>query len=110
MKIAMVAAAGFLLASPALAQGVMPGHAGMSAKDHAAMSTGSVQATGVVKEVNAKAGTVKLYHGPIAALKWPAMTMSFKAKPEVLKSAKKGQKVKFTLDAKGGEVLALQPN
>ena len=70
----------------------------------------TVQGTGVVKGVNAKGGTVTLHHGPIAALKWPAMTMTFKASADVLKSAKSGQKVKFTLNPRGNEIVALQAN
>ena len=51
-----------------------------------------------------------LQHGPIASLKWPAMTMTFKASATVLKSAKTGQKVKFTLKPKSNEIVALQSN
>ena len=35
--------------------------------------------TGKVVEIDAKAGTIKLDHGPIAALDWPAMSMTFTA-------------------------------
>lgn len=114
MKLACFAAAAALIAGPAFAQHA--GHAmpGMSAKDHAAMpasaASNTVQGTGVVKGVNAKSGTVTLHHGPIAALKWPAMTMTFKASADVLKAAKSGQKVKFTLNPKGNEIVALQAN
>ena len=111
MRLACFAATAALIAGPAFAQ-----HAGrtMPAKDHAAMPANSagdtVQGTGVVKGVNAKGGTVTLHHGPIAALKWPAMTMTFKASADVLKSAKSGQKVKFTLNPNGNEIVALQAN
>jgi Cu/Ag efflux protein CusF len=37
------------------------------------------QAEGTVDSVDAKAGTINLSHGPVASLKWPAMTMDFKA-------------------------------
>ena len=36
------------------------------------------KAEGTVESVDSKAGTVSLNHGPIATLKWPAMTMEFK--------------------------------
>ena len=72
--------------------------------------TKTVQGVGVVKGVNAKAGTITLHHGPIVALKWPAMTMTFKATPDVLKAAKNGQNVKFTLQPDGNEVVAIQAN
>ena len=97
---------GTLFAAPAFAQAPMPG---MSTPAHAAMSS-TVEGAGVIQGVNAKAGTVTLRHGPIAALKWPAMTMTFKASPSVLKAAKKGQKVKFTLKPDGNEIVAVRPN
>ena len=111
MRLACFATVAALIAGPAFAQ-----HAGhsMSAKDHAAMPTSpandTVQGTGVVKGVNAKGGTLTLQHGPIASLKWPAMTMTFKASADVLKSAKTGQKVTFTLKPKSNEIVALQSN
>ena len=69
----------------------------------------TAEGVGQVKAVDAKAGTITLHHGPIAALGWPAMTMSFKAAPDVLKAAKPGQAVKFTLRTPDNEVVALQP-
>lgn len=111
MRLACFATVAALIAGPAFAQ-----HAdhSMSAKEHATMpaspASDTVQGTGVVKGVNAKGGTLTLHHGPIAALKWPAMTMTFKASADVLKSAKTGQKVKFTLKPKGNEIVALQSN
>lgn len=104
MKLTLAVAAALALATPALAQ-----HGG---HDHAAPATapaaGTIKGTGVVKGVNAKAGTIKIHHGPIAALKWPAMTMDFKASPQVLAAAKTGKSVTFTLDATGMQVVALQ--
>lgn len=58
---------------------------------------------GVITALNAKTGMVTIHHGPIAALKWPAMTMAFKANPpSLLKGVKVGQKVQFTLMQMGG--------
>ena len=37
--------------------------------------------------VDTKAGTVNLNHGPVDSLKWPAMTMEFKAANETLLQA-----------------------
>jgi Cu(I)/Ag(I) efflux system membrane fusion protein len=52
------------------------------------------QAVGTVEVVDAKAGTVSLTHGPIASLKWPAMTMEFKlANNALLQSLQPGAKV-----------------
>jgi Cu(I)/Ag(I) efflux system protein CusF len=92
-------------ASPAFAQS----HEGHDAHAAApAAKTGS--GTGVIKAVDTKAGKLTLHHGPVAALGWPAMTMDFKAAPDVLKGAKAGQKVKFTaVDGETPEITALSP-
>jgi Cu/Ag efflux protein CusF len=45
------------------------------------------QAEGTVDSIDAKAGTVSIIHGPVASLKWPAMTMKFKAANETLLQA-----------------------
>jgi Cu(I)/Ag(I) efflux system membrane fusion protein len=51
------------------------------------------QATGTVDSVDLKDGTVNLSHGPVASLKWPAMTMEFKtANPALLQALKPGAK------------------
>ena len=67
--------------------------------------------TGSVTEIDKTAGTITLDHGPIEALKWPAMTMSFKATPAtLLDTVKVGDKVSFDLKMVGtnGEVTAIQ--
>jgi Cu(I)/Ag(I) efflux system membrane fusion protein len=54
------------------------------------------QAAGKVEEVDTKAGTVSLTHGPIASLKWPAMTMEFKvANAALFNELKPGNQVNF---------------
>jgi Cu/Ag efflux protein CusF len=51
---------------------------------------------GTVDSVDAKGGTVSLNHQPIASLKWPAMTMEFKAaNPSLLQDLKPGMPVAF---------------
>jgi RND family efflux transporter MFP subunit len=56
----------------------------------------SHQADGTVDSVDAKAGSVMLEHGPVATLKWPAMTMEFKlANGSLLKELQPGSKVTF---------------
>ena len=69
--------------------------------DHmpAKMMTG--HGVGVVKAVDAKAGTLTISHGPVAELHWPGMTMSFKAAPALLTTVKPGDKVVFTCTAEG---------
>ena len=55
---------------------------------------GSNHAEGTVEEIDFKAGTISINHGPIASLKWPAMTMEFKvANASLLQGLKPGSKV-----------------
>ena len=51
---------------------------------------------GIVQAVDANSGTVEIEHGPIASLKWPAMSMEFKVKDRAqLTRLSKGQAVEF---------------
>lgn len=60
----------------------------------AAPASAGHRAEGMVQEVDGKAGTVSLAHGPVASLKWPAMTMEFKVANEpLLKKLQPGAKV-----------------
>ena len=53
---------------------------------------GRPQAEGTVDGIDLKAGTLSLNHGPVASLKWPAMTMEFKAaNASLLAGLKPGQ-------------------
>lgn len=93
-----------LAAGPAFAQ---------SAQDSAApgvqqSAAATAEGIGQVKSIDARGGTLTIHHGPIAALGWPAMTMTFKASPEALQTAKAGQTVKFTLKTPENEVVAVQ--
>jgi Cu(I)/Ag(I) efflux system membrane fusion protein len=62
---------------------------------------------GTVQAVNAKSGTVEIEHGPIASLKWPAMSMEFKVRDKsLLQHLKPGQAVAFDLSQpKPGEYV-----
>lgn len=93
MKLQIAVVLALVTASPALAQG-MEGHAGhhMSADAET-----SAQGTGVIRKLDAKTGAITLQHAPIPALGWPAMTMPFQAKPELLAGLKVGQSVTFTV-------------
>jgi Cu(I)/Ag(I) efflux system membrane fusion protein len=54
------------------------------------------KAEGTVDGIDLKAGTLSLNHGPVASLKWPAMTMEFKAaNASLLTGLKPGQAVRF---------------
>ncbi len=103
------------LTGPALAQSDMKmgdmkmgDMAGMK-HDAAPAAAKTADGQGVIKGIDAKGGTVTLQHQPIPALKWPAMTMKFKAAPDVLKSFKVGQAVNFKLKPMGAsaEVVAM---
>src|SRR5450830_1819456 len=60
----------------------------------AASIAGGHQAEGTVDGVDLKEGTVSLSHGPVASLKWPAMTMEFKAaNASLLKDVKPGARI-----------------
>jgi Cu(I)/Ag(I) efflux system periplasmic protein CusF len=65
---------------------------------------------GTVTAIDKAAGKITFDHGPIPEANWPAMTMAFKAKPELLDSVKVGDKVLFELALKdsAGEVTAIQ--
>jgi Cu/Ag efflux protein CusF len=87
----------------------MPGDMGnmaMPVEGAAKMAKGS----GTVTAVDKTAGTITLDHGPIPEASWPAMTMAFKAKAELLDRVKVGDKVAFDLALKdgAGEVTAVQ--
>ena len=70
----------------------------------AAPAAGTAPAThrgeGTVDAVDTMQTSVTLTHGPIASLKWPAMTMDFKVKDAVLlRTLKPGQKIAFEMVA-----------
>ncbi|MFK2902859.1 copper-binding protein [Dyella ginsengisoli] len=85
----------------------MPGMAGM----HMAKST-QAQGVGIVKATDTAKGTITLQHQAIAAIGWPAMTMTFKVDPPtLLAKVKVGEKVQFTLhpDGMASTVTAIRP-
>ena len=91
MKFVLASVAALALSTAAVAQDHV-GH-GQPAAPAAA-----VTGTGVVKKIDAKAGTVTIDHGPIKALNWGAMTMPFKVSDaSLLSGLKVGSKVSFQL-------------
>ncbi|MBF0272493.1 MAG: copper-binding protein [Magnetococcales bacterium] len=53
---------------------------------------------GTLNSIDPGKRIVNIQHGPIAVLKWPAMTMDFAVAPGVdLKTLKSGKKVRFIL-------------
>jgi Cu/Ag efflux protein CusF len=67
------------------------------------------QADGTVEEVDSKAHTVSISHGPVASLNWPAMTMEFKpANDALLRTLKPGARVAFEfVERQPGEWLII---
>lgn len=57
---------------------------GMDMKGKSKTETGPHKAVGVVKKIDAKAGTVTIDHGPVKSLNWPAMAMTFHVKDRAL--------------------------
>jgi Cu(I)/Ag(I) efflux system protein CusF len=70
----------------------------MKGMDSGKQAEGQVhQATGKVTKVDRAAGTVTVDHEPVPSMKWPSMTMAFKAKDKaMLEKAKEGSKVDFS--------------
>jgi membrane fusion protein, copper/silver efflux system len=66
----------------------------LAAKTAGAGNTHSAQ--GTVESVDSRGGAASISHGPVASLKWPAMTMEFKIKdPALLGRLKPGSKISF---------------
>ena len=65
------------------------------------------KAEGSVDSIDLKAGTLSLNHGPVLTLKWPAMTMEFKAaNASLLYGLRPGQAVRFEfVERKPGEYV-----
>lgn len=112
--------AAFVVVSLALS---MTGWSAMAADEHSGphgeghKSEAGTEAThvgrGKVVDVDNKAGTVKLAHDPIPSLKWPKMTMDFKAHdPATLAQVKPGMQVDFELMKMGGayHVMKISPS
>ena len=78
-------------------------------KDHRQTETHqmNMDGTGVIKQIKAGQGKIKLDHGPIERLGMPAMTMVFKVEDTTqLDGLTKGQEVGFSVDnSSGGFVI-----
>lgn len=64
-------------------------------------ATSTASASGVVEAVDVAAGTITIAHGPVETLRWPAMTMTFKAPDADLASIKQGDRVVFEFTSIG---------
>jgi Cu/Ag efflux protein CusF len=90
-----------LLGGPALpllppTQAYAQGMSNMDSMPSKGTATGS--GTGTITALNASNRKVTIDHGPIPAIKWPAMKMEFPVAPSVdLSKLKTGDRVTFTL-------------
>ena len=100
----VVVAANFLIESnlKAAVGGFGHTHGGAAPAEKPAAATVGNKAEGKVEEVDAKAGTASITHGPVASLKWPGMTMEFKAANDaILKQLKPGASIAFEFVERG---------
>jgi Cu(I)/Ag(I) efflux system membrane fusion protein len=91
-------------------------HGAAAKKDAPAQGSASGtghKADGTVDAIDVKAGTISISHGPIASVKWPAMTMEFKlANGALLNGLTPGAAVAFEFVERGpGEwvITAIKP-
>ena len=78
------------------ASGAAPAPATASPAPAATPAAVGHKAEGTVDGIDLKAGTLSLNHGPVPTLKWPPMTMEFKAaNASLLTGLKPGQVVRF---------------
>jgi Cu(I)/Ag(I) efflux system periplasmic protein CusF len=95
-------AAGLALASPSLAAAQSQG------RSETAESVEKATGKGVIQALNKEERQLRIAHEAIPALKWPGMTMAFKAAPGLsLEGLAPGDKVTFTLSKspQGGYVI-----
>lgn len=79
---------------------------GLMAMQPVSAATVTHEGTATVKGIDLDKGTVKLAHGPIASLKWPAMTMDFKFKDSALmQGINVGDAVTFTFVESNGDYV-----
>lgn len=64
---------------------------------------------GTVTALDSAAGTITIDHGPISAVGWPAMTMSFKADAAIRQGVAEGDEVTFAFRKTevGGEITSI---
>ncbi|HEY6898793.1 MAG TPA: efflux RND transporter periplasmic adaptor subunit, partial [Rhodocyclaceae bacterium] len=97
----VVVAANFLIDAESNLKAALGGFG--SPAEQAAKPTGvGHQASGKIAEIDAQAGSVSISHGPVASLKWPAMTMEFQlANPSLLQGLKPGAAIDFEFVERG---------
>lgn len=73
------------------------------------MSPRMAKGTGTVTAIDKAEGSITIDHAPIPEANWPAMTMAFRASPELLEGVQVGDEIAFdlALEQGGGEVMAI---
>ncbi|HLP97378.1 MAG TPA: copper-binding protein [Sideroxyarcus sp.] len=94
-----------LLLILAIALGSGTAYAEPTIHQHEAHAPAKHEGYGVLKEVNAAAGKVKIAHEPIPALEWPSMTMWFSLQGALPEGIKAGDRVRFELQQENGKWL-----
>ena len=96
----------------AVALALAAGGAAAQAQEHKAAAVKTADAkrahktTGVVKKLDAKAGTASIAHDPVPSLKWPGMTMTFKAKDKsVLEKLAVDRRIEFEFEQQGKDYV-----
>lgn len=94
----------FAAEMPAMPMDKMPMQ-GMQMEQPAAPA--SARASGTIKAIDMQKHRVTIAHGPVPALKWPAMTMGFKATPAQLARLRPGDQVTFEFESAGMQATLL---
>lgn len=64
------------------------------------------QASGSIEAVDPVAGTLRIHHGPVASVGWPAMTMDFVVSDKtLLNGLKSGQNIDFEFYDRDGDYV-----
>ncbi|NJD36501.1 MAG: efflux RND transporter periplasmic adaptor subunit [Betaproteobacteria bacterium] len=109
----VVVAANFLIDAESNLKAALAGFAAApDAGSAPAAKAVSHKASGTLDAIDAKAGSVTVTHGPVASLKWPAMTMDFMlANPSLTDRLKAGSPVDFEfVERKPGEWVITRMN
>ena len=110
MKIRLILAAFAALSQPAVADSTMPREVDSNPSQASAVVSTTAHASGTLQAVDRETGELTIAHGPVPALKWPAMTMDFEAPPEQLQELKVGDRVQFAFSVEDmSRILHIQP-
>ena len=96
--------------SPSEAAAAPPAAPAADAMASMPMAAGAKMAKGAGTVTAVSADSITVDHAPIPEANWPAMTMAFKAAPDLAKSVKPGDKVAFDVKLQGGagEITAIR--